>query len=209
MDTEESPAPSAHDISLKITNLKTYYCSTKAKYESAMKSGAGVDDIPTIRWPFYKMLSFLNNNGTGRTFRERETLKKSKKETKSDHYDNLINEEREMLDVACNLVKDQNQSKDSNNQSQGTHPDDLFCQVLATQLKKSKGGAFKRKIKNGLASSNVRSAPPPPHQKHLFIRIAILITPLPHPFHHNKHLMHLVYQIIMHHSVHQFIITLL
>ena len=45
MDTEESPAPSAHDISLKITNLKTYYCSTKAKYESAMKSGAGVDDI--------------------------------------------------------------------------------------------------------------------------------------------------------------------
>ena len=48
MDTEESPASSAHDISLKITNLKTYYCSTKAKYESAMKSGAGVDDIPTI-----------------------------------------------------------------------------------------------------------------------------------------------------------------
>ena len=118
MDTEESPAPSAHDISLKITNLKTYYCSTKATYESAMKSGAGVDDIPTIRWPFYKMLSFLDDiiaprgaltnfdNDTGRTSRERETFKKSKKQTKSDHYDNLIIEERELLNVACNLMKD-------------------------------------------------------------------------------------------------------
>ena len=67
------------------------------------------------------------DNDTGRTFRERETFKKSKKQTKSDHYDNLINEERELLNVASNLMKDQNQSKDSNNQSQDTHADDLFC----------------------------------------------------------------------------------
>ena len=66
MEAEESPTPTVSDINSKMNSIKVYYSAIKGKRESALKSGKGADEIPPIKWPYFKLLSFLNDSITPR-----------------------------------------------------------------------------------------------------------------------------------------------
>ena len=65
-EEEESTGPSVSDISTKLNSLKVYYSATRSKHESLIKSGIGAADIPPIKWPYFRFLTFLNDSITPR-----------------------------------------------------------------------------------------------------------------------------------------------
>ena len=60
------PPPSVDEISTKLNSLKVYYSATRAKHEAAKVSGNGTDEIPAIKWLYYRLLAFISDSITPR-----------------------------------------------------------------------------------------------------------------------------------------------
>ena len=54
----------AEQINKKLTTLKSYYCKERGKLTSSKKSGAGADQVYTVKWKYFSHLDFLNDHIT-------------------------------------------------------------------------------------------------------------------------------------------------
>ena len=185
MEAEESPTPTVSDINSKMNSIKVYYSAIKGKRESALKSGKGADEIPPIKWPYFKLLSFLNDSITPRkpltsfdlenqpvsiddlthTYSSTSKRKKSKKND-----ENTVAGERELLYTACALMKTpmNDKKRDDNatprktkNVDTDMDTDEIFCKMLTNQLRKVSEGREKEQLKMDLQKAIFNVIYPP------------------------------------------------
>lgn len=53
---------SDEDITAKLHSLRVYYSTLRNKREKSKSSGAGADQVYVVKWVYFEMLSFLNDN---------------------------------------------------------------------------------------------------------------------------------------------------
>ena len=50
------------EIGSKLHSLRVYYSAQRGKLENWKKYGSGTDDVKKIKWAFFDILAFLNDN---------------------------------------------------------------------------------------------------------------------------------------------------